>query len=255
MRGAATAPAPMSGIMPSPFRICSRRSNGLREMEFGPSQNERGHQQFRSSLPIRPVVHDFHAAADGQLGGIMKVFREWRISGDTDWLRRLWPKVSEPELLHPHLGSITQRVGGRTAPQHLRHRVLGAGRMCTSFYLGALKAATFMGAALGEDVAEYAGLLEAGLRGMQGELFNGEYFFHEVRWKVCEPRTPWRTRAGGSTARSGGLLQKEGPKYQYGKDVLRTAFWVLGWQWCAAWARCRRKASRQPSARRAQIQF
>ena len=25
----------------------------------------------------------------------MKVFREWRISGDTEWLRALWPKVKE----------------------------------------------------------------------------------------------------------------------------------------------------------------
>ena len=32
-------------------------------------------------------------AADGQLGGIVKVYRDWRISGDTDWLRSLWPKV------------------------------------------------------------------------------------------------------------------------------------------------------------------
>jgi hypothetical protein len=65
----------------------------LRETEFGLSQDDRGHQQFRSSLPIRLVAHDFHAAADGQLGGIMKVHREWRVSGDTEWLRRLWPKV------------------------------------------------------------------------------------------------------------------------------------------------------------------
>ena len=65
----------------------------LRETEFGPSQSDAGHQTFRSNLPIRPVEHDFHAAADGQLGGIMKVFREWRISGDTEWLRGLWPKV------------------------------------------------------------------------------------------------------------------------------------------------------------------
>ena len=64
----------------------------LRETEFGPSQNDAGHQTFRSALPIRPLEHDFHAAADGQLGGIMKVFREWRISGDTAWLRALWPQ-------------------------------------------------------------------------------------------------------------------------------------------------------------------
>ena len=64
----------------------------LRETEFGPNQDELGHQVFRAAIPIRPVVHDFHAAADGQLGGIMKAHREWRISGDTEWLRRLWPR-------------------------------------------------------------------------------------------------------------------------------------------------------------------
>jgi hypothetical protein len=54
-----------------------------------------GHQTFRSALPIRPVEPDFHAAADGQLGGIMKVHRDWRISGDTEWLRTLWPRVRQ----------------------------------------------------------------------------------------------------------------------------------------------------------------
>ena len=50
---------------------------------------------FRTNLPIRVTAHDFHAAADGQLGGIMKAYREWRISGDTDWLRELWPCVRQ----------------------------------------------------------------------------------------------------------------------------------------------------------------
>ncbi|MBN1876531.1 MAG: hypothetical protein JXA33_20065, partial [Anaerolineae bacterium] len=67
----------------------------LRETEFFVDQDERGHQAFRASLPIRPPAHDFHAAADGQLGGVMKVYREWRISGDELWLRRLWPQVKQ----------------------------------------------------------------------------------------------------------------------------------------------------------------
>jgi uncharacterized protein (DUF608 family) len=28
-----------------------------------------------------------------QLGGIMKVYRDWRISGDTDWLKKIFPMV------------------------------------------------------------------------------------------------------------------------------------------------------------------
>ncbi|MBN2389378.1 MAG: hypothetical protein JXR84_01560 [Anaerolineae bacterium] len=67
----------------------------LRYTEFFADQDERGHQTFRANLPIRPVAHDFHAAADGQLGGVMKVYREWRISGDELWLRKFWPKVKQ----------------------------------------------------------------------------------------------------------------------------------------------------------------
>ena len=67
----------------------------LRETEYGPSQNAAGHQTFRSALPIRDVEPDFHAAADGQLGGIMKVYRDWRISGDIGWLRTLWPAIKK----------------------------------------------------------------------------------------------------------------------------------------------------------------
>ena len=55
----------------------------MRETEFNLSQNETGHQAFRTPLPIRAPVHEFQAAADGQLGGIMKVYRDWRIGGDT----------------------------------------------------------------------------------------------------------------------------------------------------------------------------
>ncbi len=44
----------------------------LRNTEFCENQNNAGHQVFRANLPIGPAKHDFHAVADGQLGGIMK---------------------------------------------------------------------------------------------------------------------------------------------------------------------------------------
>ena len=31
-------------------------------------------------------------AADGQLGGIILVHRDWKINGDIIWLKKLWPK-------------------------------------------------------------------------------------------------------------------------------------------------------------------
>ena len=63
----------------------------LRDLELSRSMDDRGHINFRGAIPDGPVDHTWHAAADGQLGGIMKVFRDWQISGDTAWLKRIYP--------------------------------------------------------------------------------------------------------------------------------------------------------------------
>jgi len=205
----------------------------LRETEFGPSQDERGHQQFRSGLPIRPIKHDFHAASDGQLGGIMKVYREWRISGDTEWLRRLWPHVKTSlnyciETWDPdHSGAVVE-------PHHNTYDIefWGPDGMCTSFYLGALTAATLMGRALNDDVALYDELLKKGLSRMENELFDGEYFVQKVEWKNLRAKSPLEVMSVGGkyTPEALQLLEKEGPKYQYGIGCLSDG--VLG-SWLA----------------------
>ena len=205
----------------------------LRETEFGPSQDERGHQTFRASLPIRPVDHDFHAAADGQLGGIMKVFREWRISGDTEWLRGLWPKVKKSldycvATWDPgHKGVVEE-------PHHNTYDIefWGPDGMCTSFYLGALQAAVKMGKTLGDDVPLYAELLAKGVKKTEVELFDGEYFIQRIEWKNLRAKNPLEVQSfgGGYSPEAQALMQKEGPKYQYGTGCLADG--VLG-SWLA----------------------
>lgn len=199
----------------------------LRETEFGPSQDERGHQQFRSALPIRPLQHDFHAAADGQLGGIIKVYRDWRISGDTEWLRRLWPKVRTSlnyciELWDPgHKGCVEE-------PHHNTYDIefWGPDGMCTSFYLSALKAATLMGEALNDDVSLYTDLLNKGTIRMEEDLFDGEYFFQKVEWENLQAKNPISMPRANYSPEAVALLQQEGPKYQYGRGCLSDG--VLG---------------------------
>ncbi len=205
----------------------------LRETEFGPSQTEAGHQTFRSALPIRPVEHDFHAAADGQLGGIMKVFREWRISGDTEWLRGLWPKVKQSlnyciDTWDPgHKGLVEE-------PHHNTYDIefWGPDGMCTSFYLGALQAAAIMGRALGDDVPLYSELLAKGARQTEAALFDGEYFIQKIEWKNLRAKNPLEVKSfgGGYSPEALALMEKEGPKYQYGNGCLADG--VLG-SWLA----------------------
>ena len=205
----------------------------LRETEFGPSQDDRGHQMFRSALPIRPLVHDFHAAADGQLGGIMKVYREWRGSGDIEWLRRLWPRV-KASLDYCIQTWDPAGKGLLEEPHHNTYDIefWGPDGMCTSFYLGALRAAMAMGQALDQDVARYTALFEQGTRAAEQELFDGEYFIQQIRWKGLRAKSPLELKSmvGGYSPEAAALLEKEGPKYQYGRGCLADG--VLG-SWMA----------------------
>jgi uncharacterized protein (DUF608 family) len=208
----------------------------LRETEFNENQDERGHQTFRACLPICPNTHDWHAAADGQLGGIMKIHRDWRISGDTEWLRSLWP------LVHRSLDyCITtwdpDDEGLLKEPHHNTYDIefWGPDGMCGSFYAGALKAACLMGDALGDPTPRYAGLLKKAQRVLEDEVFDGEYCIQQIRWKDLHAPDPtvatdgqWNTNYS-EEARA--LLEQEGPKYQYGRGCLSDG--VLG-AWIAA---------------------
>jgi uncharacterized protein (DUF608 family) len=207
----------------------------LRNTEFGESQNADGHQTFRTSLPIRPVAHNFYAASDGQLGGIMKVYREWRISGDSAWLRQIYPRVKKSmdyciQTWDPrHVGAVEE-------PHHNTYDIefWGPGGMTTSFYLGALESISAMGKYLGEDISPYEALYEKGRKFMEAQLFNGEYFIQDIKWTGLSAADPVeaakKSFGGGYSEEAVKLLQQEGPKYQYGTGCLSDG--VLG-SWIA----------------------
>ena len=203
----------------------------LRETEFNQSQDAEGHQTFRSALPVRPVATTFYAASDGQLGGIMKVYRDWHISGNSEWLRKIYPRVIQSmnyciETWDPrHTGTLEE-------PHHNTYDIefWGSDGMCSSFYLGALKAVTEMGNFMGEDVSSYQELYDKGKRVVESDLFDGEYFIQKIKWEGLSSPDPVKASEGSwsseysTEART--LLQKEGPKYQYGTGCLSDG--VLG---------------------------
>lgn len=201
----------------------------LRHTEFCESQNTDGHQNFRSTLPIKPATHEFHSAADGQLGGIMKVYREWRISGDNDWLRKMYPMVKSSmdyciKTWDPrHKGVIEE-------PHHNTYDIefWGPDGMHSSFYIGALTAFAAMGKYLGKDVSLYEKLALDGKKIMETELYDGEYFIQKIQVDGLNAKNPATGQSfGGEYSKEAkDLLDKEGPKYQYGKGCLSDG--VLG---------------------------
>jgi len=208
-----------------------RLERSLRETEFFPSQDKEGHQTFRSALPIRPVAANFHAAADGQLGGIMKVYRDWRISGNSEWMKKMYPMVVE-SMDYCILTWDPRATGTTEEPHHNTYDIefWGADGMCTSFYLGALKAITEMGKFNGENVDKYQSLYEKGRKVLETELYDGEYFIQKIKWQGLKAPDPVTASTGAwnvdysEEARE--ILKKEGPKYQYGKGCLSDG--VLG---------------------------
>jgi uncharacterized protein (DUF608 family) len=201
----------------------------LRNTEFCENQNMEGHQGFRANIPITPLKHEFHAAADGQLGGIMKIYREWRISGDSTWLKKIFPMVKKSmdyciSVWDPRKAGIVEE------PHHNTYDIefWGPDGMCTSFYLGALTATIEMGKFLKKDVKPYQELYKKGKVYMESHLYNGEFFIQEIKVEGLNAPDPAKAKSFGGeySAEAVELLKKEGPKYQYGKGCLSDG--VLG---------------------------
>jgi hypothetical protein len=50
---------------------------------------------FRLKLPLGSGISATRSCVDGQFGEIIKFYRDWKISGDTAWMKKLWPKVKK----------------------------------------------------------------------------------------------------------------------------------------------------------------
>jgi uncharacterized protein (DUF608 family) len=215
----------------------------MRDLELQHSMDRRGHVTFRSGLPTGAVGHGFHAACDGQLGGVMKVYREWQIAGDDLWLKKRYP-MARRSLEYCIRTWDPQQKGALIEPHHNTYDIefWGPDIMCTSFYLGALRAMVEMAMALGKekDARRYADLADKGQAYCDAKLWNGEYYYQRVQWKNLKASRQLQKlvsgtgqihSAGGYSAEALQILKKEGPKYQYGTGCISDG--VMG-QWLAS---------------------
>jgi len=203
----------------------------IREADYAYNQAEDGHMTFRMPLPLGThATPSFHAAADGQMGGIMKVYREWLVSGDDDWLRRLWPSVRRA-LEYAWKYWDRDRDGVMEGVQHNTYDIefYGPNPMTGTFYLGALRAGEEIARRLGDqDAADtYRRLFESGRAWIDQNLFNGEYYIQDVRPDAAS------LSSHGAHVSIGGQDRdpKTGwPKYQFGTGCLSDQ--LIG-QWMA----------------------
>ena len=165
----------------------------MREANFRYGVDEFGASHFRLNLPlgIKATPDMFRACVDGQFGDVMKTFRDWRLSGDDDWLRRWWPTVRKlveyawspdnPDCWDPRREGV---VSGR---QHhtLDMELFGPNAWLTSHYLGALRAAAAMARAVGDDAfaATCDEVFARGRAFVDERLFRNGHFIQRVDLK------------------------------------------------------------------------
>ncbi len=160
----------------------------IREADFRYNQDEHGRMAFRMQLPPGRGRSGFRACVDGQMGGIIKTYREWKLSGDEDLLRRLWQQVKKSleyawSEHNPDMWD-RDRDGVLEGRQHhtLDMELFGPSSWLEGFYLAALKCASEMAERLGDkDSAErYLYLFNKGKEYLNNTLFNGKWYCQNV---------------------------------------------------------------------------
>jgi len=159
-------------------------ARSLRESEFLRNTMENGLMGFRSYLPDGERIWE-RAAADGQMGCLMKLYRDWQLSGDTAWLKRLWPQAKRAlEFAWINNGWDADRDGVMEGVQHNTYDVefYGPNPLSGIWYLGALRAGEEMARAVGDSqaAAEYRRLFDKGSKWIDANLFNGEYYIQKI---------------------------------------------------------------------------
>ena len=161
----------------------------MRDVEFNFATRKDGGMAFRAALPLI-TDQTGGTAADGQMGTIMKMYRDWQLSGDTEFLRKSWPNVKNALAFAWLENSWDANADGvMEGSQHNTMDVnySGPNPQMQFWYLGALKAAEKMAVALNDNdfAKKCAEIYLSGSKWTDENLFNGEYYEH----KVLDPET------------------------------------------------------------------
>jgi len=195
----------------------------MRVTDFKHNLREDGGMYFRTLVPVGQANWMAqNPAADGQMGTIMKLYREWRLSGDDQFLRDLWTPAKRA-LEYAWLTWDADRDGVMEGEQHNTYDIefYGPNTMMGTLYLGALKAGEQMATAVGdkEAAATYRRIYESGREKLE-VLWNGDYYVQQV-----PPRDQVRVSAKAHKQESPNNVD-----YQYGAGCLSDQ--MLG-QWFA----------------------
>jgi non-lysosomal glucosylceramidase len=192
----------------------------MRELEYRYATDPAGAMSFRILLPLSKAREFPLTAADGQFGCVLKLHRDWQLSGDDEWLRRLWPACRRSlEFAWIEGGWDADRDGLCEGTQHNTMDVeyYGPNPVIQSWYLAALAAGAVMADAVGD--AEFGAtcreVLASGQRATEDTLFNGRYYQQKIM-----PPGDFSKIAPKLRSDSMGAEEADNPEFQIGDGCI-----------------------------------
>ncbi len=164
---------------------------GMRETEYTYDTRADGAVRFRTPLPrTEPVSTETIPCLDGQMGGVIKTYREWKLSGDTAWLKSIYPVMKKTlDFARDKSSAWKWDADGDGVLEGRQHHTLdmelfGPSAWLEGFYVAALRACAEMADAVGDtDASLYRRLADQGAAYLEKELWGGEYYIQKVDLK------------------------------------------------------------------------
>ena len=155
----------------------------MRVTEFAVETADDGNMAFRAMQTLGQKRWPFLPAADGQLGTIVRLYRDWKFSGNDDLLRSLWPKARLAlEYAFTQWDIDSDCV--LDSKQHNTYDIefYGINSLTNSIFFAALKAASEIEQFLGDEsqAVKCRDALQAGSAKMDDLLWNGEYYIQKL---------------------------------------------------------------------------
>ena len=160
----------------------------MRENTLNYALVESGATSIRINLPLKREMSTERACVDGQMGEVIKCYREWKFSGDNEWLKKhaesifkmlefAWSKEN-PDCWDADMDGVLEGRQHHTLDMEL----FGPSSWLQGLYLLALDCAAEMASFLGDEKRNhlYSKLYESGKAWMNEHLFNGSYFHQSI---------------------------------------------------------------------------
>ena len=158
----------------------------MRRIEFNVETDDSGFMKFRS---FGTFHDDFvwtgrtDAAVDGQMGSILRAYREWLLSRDRDFLAEIWPGIKRAiGFASAYWDHDNDHV--LDGVQHNTYDIEfhGPNPLCGIYYLAALRAVEELALLMDEpDLSQRCrDALKTGSANLDAMLWNGEYYIQQV---------------------------------------------------------------------------